>query len=128
MKRIPYTGDGIPAHVLSPDVPPPLSPALIRNPTGWLVSDGRTLVAVYAGEAGNDPTRGLFAIIRQNLIFGFQTRDLVDTGNTGHLQITNAPKGAAVETTAQHGKIEFSSTSGTRGVLHLADDSVELTG
>jgi hypothetical protein len=125
---IPFTSGRIPAHILSPDVPPPLSPALIRVSNAWLVSDGRTLVAVYAGEAGGDPTVGRFSIIRQNYVFGFQKEDLfVDAGQTGALRITDAPKGAAVETSAQRGEIAFSSTSGAEGVLHLADDSVELT-
>jgi hypothetical protein len=127
-RSIPFTGTPIPAHILSADVPPPISPALVRNPTGWLVSDGRTLVAVYAGEAGEDPAVGRFVIIRQNLVFGFQTRRVVDAGRVGTLQITAAPTGAAVETSAQHGDIEFSSKSGATGVLHLANNTVELTG
>jgi hypothetical protein len=127
-RLIPLAGSRIPAHILSSDVPPPFSPTLIRNPTGWLVSDGWTLVAVYVGEAGDDPAVGRIGIIRQNLVFGFQTRDVVDAARTGTLQIAGAPEGAAVETSAQRGEIELSSTSGAVGVLHLADDSVELTG
>jgi hypothetical protein len=127
-RLIPFTGDSIPAHILSPDVPPPLSPILVRNPTGWLVSNGRTLVAVYVGEAGEDSAFGRIGIIRQNLVFGIQTRDIVDTGRTGALQIAKAPEGAAVETSAQTGDIRLSSASGATGVLHLANDHFELTG
>jgi hypothetical protein len=125
---LPFTGDRIPAHVLSSDIPPPISPSLLRNPTGWLVSDGRTLVAVYAGEAGEDPSIGRFVIIRQNLVFGMQDRRWIDAGRIGALQITNAPEGTEVETSAQRGDIEFSSTSGATGVFHLSDDTIELTG
>ena len=36
-------------------------------------------------------------IIRQNLVIGFQTRDVVDVAHVGALRITGAPSGAAVE-------------------------------
>lgn len=123
---VPAEGDRIPAHFLPPDAPIPLSPTLIRVTNGWLVSDGRTLVAVYAGEAGNDSTAGRFVIIRQNLVIGFQTRDIIDIGRTGAVRITEAPTGAGVETSAQRGDLCFSSTTGTEGVLHLARDTFDL--
>ena len=44
--------------------------ALINPKNAWLVSDGYTLVAVYAGSPGEDPSIGRFAIVRQNAIFG----------------------------------------------------------
>jgi hypothetical protein len=122
----PAEGDRIPAHILPPDTPIPLSPALIRVTNGWLVSDGRTLVAVYAGEAGNDPTVGRFVIIRQNLVIGFQTRNIVDVGRIGAVRITEAPSGAGVETSAQRGDLRFSSASGAQGILRLARDSFRL--
>ena len=37
------------------------------------MSDGRTLVAVYAGAAGNDPSVGRLVVVRQNLASGAQT-------------------------------------------------------
>jgi hypothetical protein len=111
---------GIPAGILSPDAPIPLSPALIRTTNAWLVSDGRTLVAVYAGEAGNDPAIGRFAIVRQNLLFGLQTCQVIDLGRIGAVRITRAPAGAAAETSAQQGELEYSSATGAQGVLSLA--------
>jgi hypothetical protein len=42
----------IPARMLGSGVPVPISPSVLRVRNGWLVSDGRTLVAVYAGAAG----------------------------------------------------------------------------
>jgi hypothetical protein len=121
----PYSGGGSPAGMLPPGFQPPFSPSVIRTTNGWLVSNGRTLVAVYAGESGNDPTVGMFGIVRQDLEFGLETRRIISVGNVGTVQITNAPSGAGVETSAQHADIEFSSAAG-RGVLHLATDTTEL--
>ena len=117
--------DRIPAKLLGPDVPVPISPSLLQTTNGWLVSDGATLVAVYAGAAGNDPSQGRFVIIRQNLVRGVQTQDVVDAGRTGALTIVDAPAGAAVETSAQHGPIGFHGARGANGVLHLNGDTVQ---
>ena len=121
----PRSGDGLPARMLA-DVPPPFSPSAIRTTNGWQVSNGRTLVDVYAGEAGNDASIGMFGILRQDLEIGWQTRRLVAVGHTGAIRITQAPLGAGVETSAQRADVEFSSPSGAHGVLHLANDTAEL--
>ena len=129
-KFLPAAGDGTPARMLGPGTPVPFSPGVIRMPNGTnglLVSDGRTFVAVYAGEDGQDPAVGRFAILRQTPVFGIQTMDFVDVRGTGTLRITKAPLGAAVRTSAQRGDIEFSSATGVHGVLHLARDTVELS-
>jgi hypothetical protein len=126
-RLLPPVGDRIPAHILPPETPIPVSPALVRVTNAWLVSDGRTLVAVYAGEAGNDPSTGRFVIVRQNLVVGFQTRDVVDVAAAGSLRITDAPTGAAVETSAQRGDLGFLSAMQVRGVLHLATDTVDVS-
>jgi hypothetical protein len=125
-RLIPLVEDPIPAHILSPDTPIPLSPALIRVRNAWLVSDGRTLVAVYAGEAGNDPATGRFVVVRQNLVFGNQWEDVVPAGRAGAVELTQVPLGAAVETSAQHGDLSFVSAGGRTGVLHLATDTVAI--
>jgi hypothetical protein len=125
--RVPRT-DGIPAAFIGADDPVPLSPSRIRVVNGWLVSNGRTLVAVYAGEAGDDPTVGSIVIVRQNLLFGIQTCDHVDLVGTKALRLTAAPLGSSVETSAQHADLGFSTGSGARGVLHLATDKAELDG
>ena len=119
----------IPPHILPKGVPSPLHYALINVKNAWLVSDGYTLVAVYAGSPGGEASIGRFAIIRQNLIFGIQYErpDFVDVRNAGALRITGAPRGAASETTAQHGQLVFGSARGTRGVLELAGDHVRIT-
>jgi hypothetical protein len=125
-RTLPRAPGAIPAHVLPAGTPFPFSPSLIRITSGWLVSNGRTLVAVYAGEAGDDPSLGRFGIVRQNLVFGVQTETIVDVGKIGSIHITDAPEGAAVETSAQHGDVGFSSATGTRGVLHLGRDTFDL--
>ena len=110
--------------MIAPDTPVPVSPELIEVENGWLVSDGHTLVAVYAGKAGNDPGKGRFAIVRQNLVAGSQSMDVVDVPGAGALTIGGAPTGASVETAAQTGQIGFSSSQGQTGVLDLATDTV----
>jgi hypothetical protein len=116
----PPRGDRIPAHILPPEAPIPISPSFISVTNAWLVSDGRTLAAVYAGEAGNDPTVGRFAVVRQNLLFGLQTCWAVDVGRTGKVTITKALEGTTVERSAQRGRIEYASAGGETGVLDLA--------
>jgi hypothetical protein len=119
-------GDRIPAHILPLDTPSPLSPALIQTTNAWLVSDGLTLVAVYAGNAGGHSSMGRFALVRQNLVLGTQRCDLVDLTGTGALTITRAPRGAAVETSAQRGDLRFRTASGVDGTLHLSGDTAQL--
>jgi hypothetical protein len=116
----------IPARFLTPETPVPISPARLRVKNDWLVANGVTHVAVYAGEAGNDPTVGSFGIVRQNGVFGYQTTTFVDVPGVGAVTITSAPTGRAVLTSAQHADLGFSTKSGTRGVLHLATDRAEL--
>jgi len=117
--------DRIPAKLLGADVPVPISPTILRTTNGWLVSDGATLVAVYAGAAGDDPTQGRLVIVRQNLRAGIQTQDVVNTGNTGALTIDDAPLGAGVETAAQRGAIGLRGAHGAVRMLHLATDRVD---
>ena len=83
----------IPARMLGPDSPIPIPPSVLLLRNGWLMSDGRTLVAVYAGAAGNDPSVGRLVVVRQNLASGAQTVRIVDVGATGPLAITAAPLG-----------------------------------
>jgi hypothetical protein len=125
-RLVPLVERPIPAHLLSPNVPIPVSPTLIRVQNAWLVSDGRMLVAVYAGEAGNDPSKGRFVVIRQSLVFGNQWEDVVSAGSTGAVRLTHVPLGATVETSAQRGELSFTSAGGRDGVLHLATDTVAI--
>ena len=110
----------IPARMLESDVPVPISPSVLQERNGWLVGDGRTLVAVYAGAAGGDPSVGRLVIVRQNLVSGTQVVQTVDAGPTGALTISAAPLGGSVETSAQTGSIQVRTPSGRLLVLDLA--------
>jgi hypothetical protein len=57
------------------------------------VSDGKTLVAVYGGAAGDDASVGRVVVVRQNLVEGRQTVEHVDAGETGALAIVAAQAG-----------------------------------
>ncbi len=114
--------DRIPAHMLPADTPVPISPQVLQPDNGWLVSDGATLVAVYAGAAAGDPSSGRFVIVRQNLAAGRQTEDTVDVARAGALAITDAPAGEAVETSAQRAQLGFRGSNDITGVLDLATD------
>src|SRR5262249_52311067 len=120
--------DRIPAEMLDPDVPVPISPAVLQPHDAWLVSDGVTLTAVYAGAAGDDDSTGRFVIVRQNLVVGEQTEDVVDVEGSGPLAITSAPRGLGVETAGQHGDLDFRGAKGAKGKLHLIGDAVSREG
>jgi hypothetical protein len=114
--------DHNPAHMLGADVPVPISPEVLEPSNAWFVSNGATLVAVYAGADGRDPSKGRFVIVRQNLVAGVQTENVVDVPGAGALAITDAPAGEAVETSAQRGRLAFRDSAGKSGVLDLATD------
>jgi hypothetical protein len=84
------------------------------------VSNGKTLVAVYAGAAGDDSSVGRVVIVRQNLVAGTQGVQTVDAGQTGALTIAAAPLGAAVETSAQTGSLRLRTPGGRLLTLDLA--------
>jgi hypothetical protein len=109
----------IPGQILGADAPVPVAPSLLHVTNGWLVSDGRTLVAVYAGAAGSDPSKGRVVIVRQNLVSGRQTVATLDAGPTGALTIATAPLGASVETTAQTGGVRLRTAGGRVFTLDL---------
>lgn len=114
----------IPGQMLSTDVPVPVAPSVLRERNAWLVSDGETLVAVYAGAAGDDPSVGRVVIVRQNLVVGRQTVRVVDAGRTGGLTIAAAPLGMAVETSAQTGRLRLRAPGGRLLTLDLGSDKV----
>lgn len=116
--------DPIPARMLAADAPVPISPSLLRVRNGWLVSDGRTLVAVYAGAAGDDASVGRIVIVRQDLGAGGQTVRTVDAGPTGALTIAAAPLGSSVETSAQTGTIRLQTGQGRALTLDLGTGTV----
>ena len=120
-----FTPDPIPAAILSSDVPVPISASIISETNGWLVSDGYTLVAVYAGSKGNDPTQGRVVIVRQDLRAGTQTVQIVDAGATGPLTVAaGAPSGPAVETSAQTSQLKLAASRGAMVTLNLSTNTV----
>jgi hypothetical protein len=117
-----FEPDPIPGRMLGPEVPVPVSTSLLQARNGWLVSDGRTLVAVYAGAAGDDPSLGRVVVIRQDLVSGEQTVRAIDAGPTGALTIVAAPLGSAIETSAQTASIRLRTAAGRSLRLDLAAD------
>jgi hypothetical protein len=115
--------DRIPAHILPSGTPVPVSPEIIRVSNAWLVSDGITLVAVYAGSAGTDPSMGRFVIVRQNTQTGQQTLTVVNVSGSRLLSIVNPPTGAGVETSAQQGNLPFTSADGMLGTVNLSNNT-----
>jgi hypothetical protein len=113
-----------PARMLPPDSSP-YGEAIIgpvRN--GW-VAEGRTTTIVYAGGQGySHPEQGKFLIHRDG--FGPRT-DSIYVDRAGAIKITKAPLGRKALGPAQrHGEIEFTSSNGVSGTLHLKDDTVTL--
>lgn len=109
----------IPGQMLGSDAPVPVAPSLLQEKNGWLVSNGRTLVAVYAGAAGGDSSTGRLVIVRQNLVSGKQAVTTLDAGPTGALTIATAPLGASVETSAQTAGIHLRTARGRLFTLDL---------
>jgi hypothetical protein len=114
----------IPARMLGSGVPVPIPPSLLQVRNAWLVSDGRSLVAVYAGAAGNDPAVGRLVIVRQDLVAGSQTVRTLDAGLTGALAIAAAPLGSSVETSAQTGSIPLRTAGGRALRLDLTTSRI----
>jgi len=112
-----------PAHLLPEGTPVPVPPGLIQVSNDWLVSDGTALVAVYAGSDGSNPANGRFVIVWQNGHTGQQTIRVVNVPGARSVSIVNPPTGVSVETSAQRGSLESITAGGTRGSLHLSDDS-----
>jgi hypothetical protein len=110
--------------MLSADAPMPIAPAILRARNGWLVSDGKTLVAVYAGAAGNDPSVGRVVIVRQNLAAGKQSVRAIDAGSTGELTVTAAPLGRAAEASALTGSLRLRTAGGRLLTLDLGTSRI----
>lgn len=103
----------------------PFSPELIVPSNLWMVSDGKSLVAVYAGAAGDNSADGRLAIMTQSFSEGGgQTIQFIDVPKVGALEITKAPDSGSDETADQTADIGFTDSLGGSGTLHLATDTV----
>lgn len=120
----PVGAHAIQARMLGSETPVPIAPSLLQPRNGWLVSNGRTLVAVYAGAAGNDSSVGRVVIVRQDLAAGKQTVQALDAGRTGALTIAVAPLGGAVETSAQTAILRLRTAAGRSLSLDLGAGKV----
>lgn len=109
----------VPSQMMAPGTPMPVSPQVIQVSNSWTVSDGNTLVAVYAGQAGDNPTNGRFVIVRQTKA-GAQTVSQVDVPGAGTVTIGNAPSGSSDQSQI---KLPFDTASGGSGTLNLANDT-----
>jgi hypothetical protein len=114
----------LPGRMLAPEAPVPVAPSVLQASNGWLAGDGRTLVAVYAGAAGNDSSVGRLVIVRQDLASGTQTVRAVDAGPTGALTIAAAPLGRSAEKSAQTARLGLRTDSGLALVLDLGTGEV----
>ncbi len=109
--------DVLPGHVIGPDVPVPVSPQVLQPTNGWLAADGRTLVAVYAGEAGDGSGTGRFVIVRQDRLDGRQEQQIVDVAGSA-VRIAGA---------ADHrGRLAFRTEGGRIGELDPETGSTTL--
>jgi hypothetical protein len=123
-----FTPAPIPAGILGSNVPVPVPSSVLTETTGWLVSNGYNLVAVYAGSKADDPTQGRVVIVRQDLRAARQTVQIIDAGSTGPLSVAaGAPTGAAVETSALTGTLMLTTGGGATVKLDLSNNTVSGT-
>jgi hypothetical protein len=95
----------------------------------WKVQSHTQTTDVEAGGDATQKSNGLFFIIRSYALRSRppQTTDIVSVAGSGPVTITKAPLGRKVVVWAQkRGNLEFTSTSGITGTLHLKDDTVTL--
>jgi hypothetical protein len=95
----------------------------VRN--AWAASVGDRSTTVYAGGQGySKPDQGKFLIARTG---SAPKIDAVSVSRAGALKIVKAPVGcAAVGWAQKRGDLQFTSTNGVAGTLHLEDDSVTI--
>jgi hypothetical protein len=115
--------DPRPQGFVSSDVLSPLGNA-------WRAGGTEGFTEVDAGSLATDRKVGALAIFRHDFLTAGQSSNLVEVRDAeGPLRITNAPQGPDVVDSAQgNGEIEFVGRDGTRGTLHLSDDSVTIDG
>jgi hypothetical protein len=103
-----------------------VSRSVVANVTnGWTVGDQHQTTTVVAG-AGHPHGSGRFVISRLRVRPFEQSTNVVRVPGAGPVSIVHAPLGPRVVHSAQRGDIEFASTSGVTGTLHLKDDTLTL--
>jgi hypothetical protein len=116
--------NGIPGRYLPKMRQGPFSPAVLQFTRAWQVSNGRTLVAVYAGVNPAQASDGRIIIFRQNILAGTQSQVLISVAGSGALTITKAPMGAGAERSGATGVLTLRGAHGATYTLHLAANSV----
>jgi len=116
--------NGIAARYLPSMRQGPFPPEILRFTRAWQVSDGRTLVAVYAGVNPAQASAGRIIIFRQNILAGTQSQVLINVAGSGALTITRAPLGVRAERSGETGVLTLRGASGKTYTLHLAASSV----
>ena len=106
----------------------PIQPAELWPVTNsWRVSDHEGFTAVYAGANPQHRDTGRLVVFRQDFIHVKQTATDVDVKGSGPVEITSAPTGTKVGTSAQRtGELQFRGENGTMGTLHLKNDTVTV--
>jgi hypothetical protein len=95
----------------------------------WVAADDRRFVAVDAGADPLDPSTGVLGIFRQNYLRVSQRQRVIKVPDTGALELTGAPSGAARAALARPStRLRFRGANGQAGTLDLADGSVTLDG
>jgi hypothetical protein len=122
---------GGPLNVFRPKIinrvdPGVSSTVMPRITNGWTAQDRYRTTTVAAGR-GSSPSTGLFAIYRLRLRPFDQSTKLVEVPNAGTIRIIDAPTGRKNATRAQKlGQLEFTSSKGVSGTLHLQDDTATV--
>lgn len=107
--------------------------AMARVVNGWAVGTPRADVHVQAGAADEQGETGALAVSRfvacspSNQPKHGKAVDLVELPGSGPLHVTAAPLGSAATHRPGSGvQVAFASANGTKGVLHLREDSVSF--
>jgi hypothetical protein len=116
--------NGIPGRYLPHMRQGPFSPQILQFTRAWQVSNGRTVVAVYAGVNPAQASDGRIIIFRQDILAGTQSQVMINVAGSGALTITKAPLGVRAERSGQTGVLTVRGANGTTYTLHLATNSI----
>lgn len=102
----------------------PFSPGMLKFSRAWQVSNGRTVVAVYAGVNPAQASEGRIIIFRQDVLAGTESQVMINVAGSGALTITKAPLGVKAERSGETGELTLRSANGVTYMLHLAANSI----
>jgi hypothetical protein len=102
----------------------PFSPQMLQFTRAWQVSNGRTVVAVYAGVNPAQASQGRIIIFRQDVLAGTEGQVLINVAGSGALTITRAPLGVKAERSGETGVLTLRGANGVTYTLRLAANSI----